>query len=111
MSIPTSHFFSTLLEQIIDTGESMIPERQAAPTQGTHGTVCTLPPLTRDQVDACCHLHRRSRLRADVIRRLLEPDPARDEMMEVIMDMLVEIRGATEALDTLIHNGRPDPRS
>ena len=51
---------------------SMALERQTAPTQA---------PLTRDQVEACCRLHRRIRVRTDVIRRLLEPDPARDEMM------------------------------
>jgi len=37
-----------------------------------------------------------------VIRRLLEPDPARDEMMEVVRDLLVEIRGATETLAKLL---------
>jgi hypothetical protein len=75
---------------------SMVLERQTAPTQA---------PLTRDQVEACCRLHRRIRVRTDVIRRLLEPDPARDEMMEVVRDLLIEIRGATEALET----SEPDP--
>jgi hypothetical protein len=46
----------------------MPPERQTAPTQA---------PLTHGQVDTCCRLHRRIRIRTDVIRRLLEPDPAR----------------------------------
>jgi hypothetical protein len=41
-------------------------------------------PLTRDQAEACCRLHRRIRVRTDVIRGLLEPDPTRDEMMEVV---------------------------
>jgi hypothetical protein len=33
--------------------------------------------------------------------------PARDELMEVVRDLLVEIRGATEALETLLQDGRP----
>jgi hypothetical protein len=66
-------------------------------------------PVTRDQVEACCRLHRRIRVRTDVIRRLLEPAPARDEMMEVVRDLLIEIRGATEALETLLQDERPGP--
>jgi hypothetical protein len=60
-------------------------------------------PLTRDQIDTCHRLHRRIRVRTDVIRRLLEPDPARDdEVTEFVLDLLVEIRGATGALETLL---------
>jgi hypothetical protein len=74
---------------------TMVPERPAAPTEA---------PLTRDQVDACCRLHRRIRVRTDAIRRLLQPDPARDELMEVVCDLLVEIRDATEVLETLLQD-------
>jgi hypothetical protein len=75
---------------------AMVPERQAAPTQR---------PLTRDQVDACCRLQRRIRVRTDVIRRLLEPE--RDEMMELVLDLLVEIRAANEALEKLLQDAGP----
>jgi len=61
--------------------------------------------LTRDHVDACGRLHRRIRVRTDAIRRLLEPDPAHDEMMEVVVELLGDIRGATETLKTLLHTG------
>jgi hypothetical protein len=55
--------------------------------------------------------HRRIRVRTDVVRRLLEPDPAREEMMEVVLEPLGEIRGATETLETLLQDGRfgPEP--
>jgi len=77
---------------------SMVPERQTDPT---------LAPVTRDLVDACCRLHRRIRIRTDVIRRLLEADPACDEMLEVVRDLLVEIRSATETLERLLQDARP----
>ena len=51
-------------------------------------------------MDACRRLHRRIRVRTDVISRLLEPDP--DDVMEVVLDLLAEIRGATDALDALM---------
>jgi hypothetical protein len=40
---------------------------------------------------------------------LLEPDPARDEMMEVVLELLVDVKGATEALETLLQDGRSGP--
>jgi hypothetical protein len=57
---------------------------------------------TRDQVDACGRLHRRIPVRTDGIRRLLEPEIQRDDLIEVVLELLVEIRGATEALETLM---------
>jgi hypothetical protein len=59
---------------------------EAAPsdTGATHDG----PPhasLALEQVEACSRLHRRIRVRTEVIRRLLEPDPARDELMEVVL--------------------------
>ena len=63
--------------------------------------------LTRDQVDACGRLHRRIRVRTDAIRRLLEPEAARDDLTEVVLDLLIDIRGATEALEALLQDVRP----
>ena len=36
-------------------------------------------------------------------------NPARDEMMEVVLDLLVEIRSAAEALEMPLRDGRPGP--
>jgi hypothetical protein len=57
---------------------------------------------TRDHVDVCRRLHRRIRVRTDAIRRLLEPETGRTDLIEVVLDLLVDIRGATEAFDTLL---------
>ena len=49
--------------------------------------------LTRDQVDVCRRLHRRIRIRIRInaIQRLLEPEIARDELIEIILDLIGEI--------------------
>src|SRR4029453_7654781 len=80
-----------IFEQMV--GEAAEPVTQAIHAAGRGGLYPG--PFTPDQVDACCRLHRRIRVRTNALRRLLEPDPARDEMMEVVRDLLVEIRGAT----------------
>ena len=65
--------------------------------------------LTRDQVDACGRLHRRIRVRTEVIRRVLEPDVERCEQIEVVLDLLIDIR-ASETLETLLEDARPVTR-
>jgi hypothetical protein len=60
---------------------------------------------TRDQMDGCGRLHRRIRVRADVIRRLLEPETTHDDLLDIVLELLVDIRADAEALDTLHGHG------
>jgi hypothetical protein len=75
-------------------------EVDAAPAPAPHTS------LTGDQVDACGRLHRRIRIRTDAACRLLEAGTAHDDLLEVVLEQLVAIRGATEALDTLLQAAR-----
>jgi hypothetical protein len=74
------------------------PDKRARPG---HSTCGLRAPRTARSPRSC--------VRTDVIRRLLEPDPARDEIMEIVLDLLVEIRGATEALEMLLQDVCPGP--
>jgi len=78
---------------------SMVPERPTAPTPA---------PLTHDQVEACCRLHRRIRVRTNAIRRLLEPDPAHDELMEVVLELLVDIKASKFLIADALVEHLPD---
>ena len=64
----------------------------------------------RDQVDTCCRLHRRIHARTNAIRRPLEPDYRARRDVEVVLNLLVEIRDATDVLETLLQGSRPRPR-
>ena len=85
----------------------MVPEFQEAPSHEVATPIHVAASLTRDQVDACGRLHRRIRIRTDAIRRLLEPETGRDDLIEIILDLFGEIRGATDALETLLQDARP----
>jgi hypothetical protein len=79
-------------------------ERPEGPMAAERPESPALVSWTRDQVDVCGRLHRRIRVGTDAIRRLLEPETAHDDLIEVVLELLVEIRGATEALETLLQD-------
>jgi hypothetical protein len=40
-----------------------------------------------------------------VIRRLLEPETTHDDLLDIVLELLVDIRADAEALDTLHGHG------
>jgi hypothetical protein len=47
-------------------------------------------------------------LTRDQVGPVAEPDPARDEMMEVVLNLLAESRGATETIENLLQDAHPE---
>ena len=44
-----------------------------------------------------------------MIRRLLEPETTHDDLLDIMLELLVDIRADAEALDTLHGHGRSHP--